>query len=118
MALIFSRGRIDKSLHPFCGGSSQDIRITTRFSKENSFSCFDALMHETGHALYEQGLPKKWVHQPIGSAGGMSLHESQSLFVEMQIIKSIQASQLIEQTLKKLNKNSAIWNGKDLSSTK
>ena len=46
-------------------------------------------MHETGHALYEQGLPKKWAHQPIGSAGGMSLHESQSLFVEMQIIKSL-----------------------------
>ena len=111
----FSRGRIDKSLHPFCGGSSQDIRITTRFSKEDSFSCFDALMHETGHALYEQGLPKKWTHQPIGSAGGMSLHESQSLFIEMQIIKSVQVSQFIKQTLKKnMNKNSLIWNEKDI----
>ena len=54
----FSIGRIDKSLHPFCGGSSNDIRITTRFDEKNAFSCFDALMHETGHAIYEQGLLK------------------------------------------------------------
>ena len=106
----FSRGRIDKSLHPFCGGGTQDVRITTRFSEEDSFSCFDALMHETGHALYEQGLPKKWAHQPIGSAGGMSLHESQSLFIEMQIIKSLPVSQFIQKTLAdKIGKNPNIW---------
>ena len=106
----FSRGRIDKSLHPFCGGGTQDVRITTRFSEEDSFSCFDALMHETGHALYEQGLPKKWAHQPIGSSGGMSLHESQSLFIEMQIIKSLPVSQFIQKTLEdKISKNPDIW---------
>ena len=106
----FSRGRIDKSLHPFCGGGTQDVRITTRFTEEDSFSCFDALMHETGHALYEQGLPQKWAHQPIGSAGGMSLHESQSLFVEMQIIKSLPVSQFIQQILKdKLAKDPNVW---------
>ena len=106
----FSRGRIDKSLHPFCGGGTQDVRITTRFTEEDSFSCFDALMHETGHALYEQGLPEKWAHQPIGSAGGMSLHESQSLFVEMQIIKSLPVSQFIQQILKdKLAKDPNVW---------
>ena len=106
----FSRGRIDKSLHPFCGGGTQDVRITTRFSEEDSFSCFDALMHETGHALYEQGLPKKWAHQPIGSAGGMSLHESQSLFIEMQIIKSLSVSQFIQKTLvDKMGKDPNVW---------
>ena len=106
----FSRGRIDKSLHPFCGGGTQDVRITTRFTEEDSFSCFDALMHETGHALYEQGLPQKWAHQPIGSAGGMSLHESQSLFVEMQIIKSLPVSQFIQKTLQdKLGKDPNVW---------
>ena len=75
----FSKGRIDKSIHPFCGGST-DVRITTRFDENDSFSCFDALMHETGHALYEQGLPKKWIHQPLGSSAGMSLHEK-SVFI-------------------------------------
>lgn len=111
----FSRGRIDKSLHPFCGGSSQDIRITTRFNKNDSFSCFDALMHETGHGLYEQGLPKKWAHQPLGSAGGMSLHESQSLFIEMQIIKSLPVSRFIEKTVKmRLKKNSDYWTSSNI----
>lgn len=111
----FSRGRIDKSLHPFCGGSSQDIRITTRFDKSDSFSCFDALMHETGHALYEQGLPKKWLHQPLGLAGGMSLHESQSLFIEMQIIKSLSVSQFIEKIIKKdIGKKNDVWNAANI----
>ena len=99
MVSIFSRGRIDKSSHPFCGGSSDDIRITTRFTEGDSFSCFDALMHETGHALYEQGLPKDWIYQPLGSAGGMSLHESQSLFIEMQIIKSLPVSRYLKKVL-------------------
>ena len=76
-----------KVFHPFCGGFSEDIRITSRYENK-PFSYFDALMHETGHALYEFGLPKKWKNQPLGRAGGMSLHESQSLFIEMQIVKS------------------------------
>ena len=57
-------------------------------------------MHETGHALYELGLPKKWKNQPIGQASGMSMHESQSLFFEMQITKSIEFYEFLELTLK------------------
>lgn len=106
----FSKGRIDKSMHPFCGGSTDDVRITTRFDENDAFSCFDALMHETGHALYEQGLPSNWAHQPIGSAAGMSLHESQSLFIEKQIIKSLPVSKYLEKILQeKLGKVSKEW---------
>ncbi len=106
LAFDFNKGRIDKSPHPFCGGSTDDVRITTRFDEKNPFSCFDALMHETGHGLYEQGLPRKWLHQPLGSSGGMSLHESQSLFIEMQIIKSLPVSKFITKILKsKFKKN-------------
>ena len=104
----FSKGRIDKSIHPFCGGSTDDVRITTRFDENDSFSCFDALMHETGHALYEQGLPKKWIHQPLGSSAGMSLHESQSLFIEKQIIKSLPTSKFIESLLVKILKKNPL----------
>ena len=115
----FSKGRIDKSMHPFCGGNSEDIRITTRFDKNSSFSCFDALMHETGHALYEQGLPKKWQHQPLGNAGGMSLHESQSLFIEMQVIRSLPVSIFIEKVLReKLGKKSKSWNYQNIYNTR
>ncbi len=111
----FSRGRIDKSLHPFCGGFRDDIRITTRFDNKDSFSCFDALMHETGHALYEFGLPKKWKNQPIGNAAGMSLHESQSLFIEMQLVKSREFSIFLEKIFrKKFNKNGEEWNCNNL----
>ncbi len=106
----FSKGRIDKSMHPFCGGSTDDVRITTRFDENDAFSCFDALMHETGHALYEQGLPSNWAHQPIGSAAGMSLHESQSLFIEKQLIKSLPVSKYLERILQeKLGKVSKEW---------
>lgn len=111
----FKKGRIDKSLHPFCGGSTEDIRITTRFTESDSFSCFDALMHETGHALYEQGLPKHWFYQPLGQAGGMSFHESQSLFIEMQLIKSINSSKFIEDYVKKkFNRHEACWNSENI----
>ena len=46
------------------------------------------MLHETGHAQYEAGLPKPWRHQPVGAARGMTLHESQSLLIEMQACRS------------------------------
>ena len=85
----FTRGRLDKSEHPFCGGSTDDVRITTRYSEVNPFSSLEGVMHETGHALYELGLPKEWHHQPAGKSRGMALHESQSLLIEMQITRSL-----------------------------
>ncbi|MBD74222.1 MAG: carboxypeptidase M32 [Rickettsiales bacterium] len=96
----FQNGRIDKSLHPFCGGGTDDVRITTRLSKDNPFSSFEAVMHETGHGLYEQGLPVQWKNQPLGKSGDMVLHESQSLFVEMQIMKSKPFLKYFSQMLK------------------
>ena len=42
------------------------------------------MLHETGHALYEQGRPASWLRQPVGDARGMVMHESQSLLIEMQ----------------------------------
>ena len=80
----FTRGRLDVSLHPFCGGANGDVRITTRYSEGDFTRAFMGILHETGHALYEQGRPARWQNQPVGRARGMSLHESQSLLVEMQ----------------------------------
>ena len=40
----FTRGRLDKSVHPFCGGSTNDVRITTRYNDENPFSSLDGVM--------------------------------------------------------------------------
>ncbi len=84
----FDHGRLDVSLHPFCGGFSEDIRITTRYDEADFTSSLMGVLHETGHALYEMGLPKDWRSQPVGDARGMSLHESQSLLFEMQVCRS------------------------------
>lgn len=84
----FNFGRLDTSLHPFCGGTPDDVRITTKYVEDDFVSSLMAVLHETGHALYERGLPARWRHQPVGQARGMSMHESQSLLVEMQASRS------------------------------
>ena len=84
----FEAGRLDESAHPFCGGTPSDIRVTTRYREDEVASALMAVLHETGHALYEAGLPKAWAGQPVGEARGMAVHESQSLLVEMQACRS------------------------------
>ncbi len=84
----FAHGRIDTSAHPFCGGVPGDIRLTTRYREDAFAESLYGVLHETGHALYEMGLPAEWRTQPVGRARGMSLHESQSLFIEMQLALS------------------------------
>ncbi|MBZ3695391.1 carboxypeptidase M32 [Phyllobacterium calauticae] len=80
-----SHGSLSVSHHPFCGGVPSDVRITTRYRTTEFLSSLMGVLHETGHALYEQNLPKKWSHWPLGKARGMAVHESQSLFVEKQL---------------------------------
>ena len=84
----FAHGRLDVSDHPFTGGTPGDVRITTRYSEDDFAKGLMAVLHETGHAMYELGLPGEWRHQPVGRAPGMSLHESQSLIVEMQACRN------------------------------
>ena len=84
----FARGRLDESAHPFCGGVPDDIRMTARYEEADVTSGLMAILHETGHALYNAGLPQAWRHQPVGEARGMAVHESQSLLIEMQVCRS------------------------------
>ena len=86
----FQHGRLDVSHHPFCSGIQTDVRITTRYREDEFLSSLEGICHETGHALYEQGLPRNWMDQPVGQAGhSMTMHESQSLLVEMQVCRSL-----------------------------
>lgn len=87
LGFAFENGRLDTSTHPFCGGTKDDVRITTRYDEKDFTSAFMGILHETGHGKYEQNLPKQWRSQPVGHATGMALHESQSLFQEMQICR-------------------------------
>lgn len=84
----FDHGRLDVSLHPFCGGVPDDVRITTRYDETDFLKALMGVLHETGHALYERGLPVEWRLQPVGQARGMAMHESQSLLIEMQACRS------------------------------
>jgi carboxypeptidase Taq len=84
----FAHGRLDTSEHPFCGGVPDDVRITTRYDTQDFLRSLFSVLHETGHALYEQHLPREQRYQPVGQARGMSFHESQSLLVEMQACRS------------------------------
>jgi carboxypeptidase Taq len=86
--LDFTHARLDRSAHPFCGGTPTDIRITTRYDESDPLSAITGVLHETGHALYEQNLPSRFQRQPVGEAAGMATHESQSLIVEMQAVRS------------------------------
>jgi carboxypeptidase Taq len=84
MGFDFNSGRLDESVHPFCFGIAGDVRITTRYDEHNFLTAISGVIHETGHALYELNLPQEYANQPIGRALSMSLHESQSLLMEMQ----------------------------------
>jgi carboxypeptidase Taq len=86
MGFDFEAGRMDASTHPFSAGLwPGDTRFTTRFDEQDPFSCLYAVMHETGHALYEQGLDDDHRFTPRGGAVSLGVHESQSRFWENQI---------------------------------
>jgi carboxypeptidase Taq len=75
----FDRGRMDTSLHPFCTSLGPgDCRITARYTSSDFGSGFFTVLHEVGHALYEQGLDPGHYGTPMGEAASLGLHESQS----------------------------------------
>ena len=73
------RGRLDKTHHPFCTTlSAGDVRITTRVDKRDIGQSLFSILHEAGHALYEQGISAKLEGTPLGSGTSAGVHESQS----------------------------------------
>ena len=115
----FARGRLGTSHHPFCGGVPDDTRITTRYHEQNCLESMFAVLHETGHALYQQGLPSAWRGQPVGAACGMAVHESQSLCVEMQLARGTPflefAAPLVQRHLLGRRTGAAAWQGGNLA---
>ena len=81
-------GRIDETEHPFTTGYYDDVRITTHYHPDSFASSIFSVLHETGHALYEEGLPQEWKYQPVGAPCSMGLHESQSRLYENVIGRS------------------------------
>jgi len=75
-------GRIDETEHPFTTGYYDDIRITTHYYEDKFASSVFSVLHEGGHAIYEQNLNPEWIYQPVGYSCSLGFHESQSRFVE------------------------------------
>jgi carboxypeptidase Taq len=84
----YARGRIDVSLHPFCSGTGSDVRMTTRYQSDQPLDALFSSIHETGHGLYEQGLPAEQLGTALGIHAGMAAHESQSRLWENQVARS------------------------------
>lgn len=83
------RGRLDVGLHPFCTAIGPgDIRIALRLHRRNFAMGFFVLLHEVGHALYDQGLDATHYGTPMGNAPSLGLHESQSRLWENQVGRS------------------------------
>jgi Zn-dependent M32 family carboxypeptidase len=79
-------GRLDVSVHPFTGGAHPtDVRMTTRFKPDDITEGLTGAIHETGHALYEQGRNLEHDGLPVSAAAGMAIHESQSLLWERMV---------------------------------
>jgi carboxypeptidase Taq len=90
MGFDFSAGRLDVSTHPFCTGlGAGDTRLTTRYDETQFASALNATMHEAGHGLYEQNLPKAdRFGQPLAEAASTGIHESQSRMWENLVGRS------------------------------
>jgi len=86
----WNRGRQDKSVHPFTQGFGRgDVRITTRFDPDRVSSMLFSTLHESGHAMYEQGVGSSLQRTPLSSGASMALHESQSRMWENLVGRSL-----------------------------
>ena len=94
-------GRLDVTTHPFCSGMAPgDTRLTTRYRDEKFTDALYGTMHEAGHGLYEQGLPKTGTLSlngtgalplygtPLADSISLGIHESQSRMWENLVGRS------------------------------
>jgi carboxypeptidase Taq len=95
-------GRLDEAEHPFTTGYYHDVRITTHYYPNRFSSSIYSVLHEGGHAMYEQGIPQEWMYQPIGTPCSYGIHESQSRYVENMIGRSPEFLSYMLPRLKKM----------------
>lgn len=78
-----SRGRIDETVHPFCGTAGpNDIRLTTHYFEDFINASLFGIIHEAGHGIFEQNVDPAFWGTPLGQTRSTGLHESQSRMFE------------------------------------
>ncbi|MBV9107014.1 MAG: carboxypeptidase M32 [Verrucomicrobia bacterium] len=113
----FAAGRIDTTTHPFATSLGPfDQRITTRFDSKRFEVSLYGVMHETGHALYEQGLCPDRAGLPCGDAASLGIHESQSRLWENHVGRTLQFWQLWHATACRYLPDLARFSPADLAS--
>jgi carboxypeptidase Taq len=89
MGYDFDRGRQDVSAHPFTTSfSPDDVRVTTRYDESFLPTAFFSMIHEGGHALYEQGIDPALDRTPLADGASLGVHESQARFWENHVGRS------------------------------
>lgn len=97
-----NRGYIGETAHPFCSGIHRDdVRITTRYDETDFLSSFYSIMHECGHAIYEQNMGDEIADSTASGGASSGLHESQSRFYENIIGRSEAFWEYLTESLKK-----------------
>ncbi|MBE4910212.1 carboxypeptidase M32 [Bacillus luteolus] len=90
MGYDFNAGRLDETVHPFATGLNPgDVRVTTNYDENDFRTAVFGTIHEGGHALYEQNISQSLVGTPLCSGTSMGIHESQSLFYENIVGRSL-----------------------------
>lgn len=86
----WNRGRQDKAPHPFeTSFNVNDVRITTRFEADNPMATLFSTFHESGHAMYEQGVNPAYERTPLANGTSLAVHESQSRMWENLVGRSL-----------------------------
>ena len=89
MGYDLGRGRLDTTHHPFCTKfAADDVRITTRVNENDICDSLFSTLHETGHAMYEQGVNAAFEGTPLGHGASAGVHESQSRLWENLVARS------------------------------
>ncbi|WP_396953686.1 carboxypeptidase M32 [Neobacillus mesonae] len=90
MGYNFEAGRLDETVHPFAIGLNPgDVRVTTRYNEHDFRTAIFGTIHEGGHALYEQNISKDLIGTPLCDGTSTGIHESQSLFYENIVGRSL-----------------------------
>ncbi len=84
-----SSGRLDTTEHPFCTTLGlNDVRITTKYHSDSCESSLYSVLHEVGHALYEQNILPEYEGSFLAEGVSLGIHESQSRFWENMVGRS------------------------------
>jgi carboxypeptidase Taq len=96
--------RLDTTEHPFTSGFYDDVRVTTRFTENWWPRSLFTVLHEGGHAVYDNHYPREYMFQPISERCSHGIHESQSKFLENMVGRSPEFLAYVLPHLKKMAK--------------